>query len=78
MRSSELLDYVQRQVGQQVMAYKIIAGGSAKSSYALHYYADSATFDVYCNIGGEWEELDRHAFLDLHGDDQSHWHVEQC
>ncbi len=71
----ELLNYVTANDGSQVLAYKQLAGGAARSSYTLSWYSDSQTFDVYADIADDWEELSRQDFYQFHGEQEEIWHL---
>lgn len=71
----ELLDYVTAQEGKQVLAYKRLAGGVARSSYTLVWYSDAETFDVFADIVDDWEELSREDFYNFHGKEELIWYL---
>lgn len=68
LTSSELLDYAADLQGKQVYAEKNLTGGVARSSYNLHYYPASNTFDTFSSMSGDWFEATREQFLACHGD----------
>lgn len=72
---TELLDYVIEQNGIQVLAYKQIATGAARSSYCLTWYSDDQRFDVFADIADDWEELSREEFYQFHGKEDNIWHL---
>lgn len=70
----EMLDYTVSQNGQQVLTYKSLAGGAARSSYTLVWYAHEQLFDVHADIADDWEELSREEFYQFHGEDERIWY----
>ena len=76
LTSSELLDYIAGLQGKQVHAHKRLAGGVARSSYSIHYYPESRTYDTFSSIGDEWFEATREQFIACHGDGERIWHLD--
>lgn len=73
--SSELLNYVEELNGKQAYAYKRLAKDIARSSYTIHYYPDSRTFDMFIDIIDKWREMSRKKFLAQHGDGENIWYL---
>jgi len=71
----ELLNYAEANDGNQVLAYKQLANGAARSSYTLAWYSDSQLFDVFADIADDWEELSRQDFYNFHGKEEHIWHL---
>jgi len=71
--SSELLDWLVANAGEQAMVYKSLWNGIARSGYSIMHCGNDE-FDMFVDIEDRWVTMKRKKFLKFHGDVERIWY----